>query len=454
MGRSTVSRFHRRGNYTIVAVASIPLTFGFMAFGLDLSYLYMADIQAGHVADAASHAAFVTYRSSGGNEELGRIAAEFIVEKNQVGFSAATVESIKFGGWNPVEGGFSTEVGWVNAVEVELSRAGENRIPLFIAPILGIESRDIYADATTAGRTREIMVVQDITGSFLGDIDSAREANLDFLDYLIDNPYPFDRYGMSVFAGTRVDPVWLPAVEIHGEEGQLLGKVDSLGPCNCVGGEDDEIDAWCTLAGYGGMDLQPQMPGCWECSNEVLGLEDGDDWVGREDIVADMGGERDDDGDDEDGDDARGDAFAVDIGGLDRWKGALDYKSRGECGLEERSWGTNPGAGIDQAIEELGDVGHDASFQAVVLITDGLPEGDDVDGLYDAAEDAVDYAWYSEGVHVWIIGYQNGAAGGGAWDWLAGLARGQGNGYLTPDAEDLDDIMVEIATSMPLTLVQ
>jgi hypothetical protein len=437
MALDHLARRARRGNYTIVAVASIPLTFGFMAFGLDLSYLYMADIQAGHVADAASHAAFVTYRASGGDEAMGRLAAEFIVENNQVGFSPATVESITFGGWNPVEGGFSTEVGWVNAVEVELSRAGENRVPLFIAPILGIEGRDIYANATTAGRTREIMVVQDITGSFLGDIGSARDANLDFLDYLFDHPYPFDRYGMSVFAGTRVDPVWLPAVEIYGAEGAIFGKVETLGPCNCVGGEEDDIEAWCALAGYGGMDLQPQMPGCWECSNEVLDLE-GDEWLEKKALKAE------------------GKELKDDLKGMDkdRWKFELDYKMRGECELEERSWGTNPGAGIDQAIEELGDVGHDASFQAVVLITDGLPEGDDADALYDAAEDAVDYAWYSEGVHVWIIGYQNGASGEGAWDWLANLARGQGNGYLTPDADDLDDIMVEIATSMPLTLVQ
>jgi hypothetical protein len=411
--RRSVCRRNRRGNYSILAVVTIPLTFGFMALGLDISYLYMADIHAGHVADAASHAAFVAYRASGGNESIGLLAAEYIVDKNQVAFSPADIESITFGGWDPDDGSYSTALPWVNAAHVELSRAGDNRIPLFIAPILGYEGRDIYAEATTAGRTREIMVVQDITGSFIGDIGSARDANLDFLDYLIDNPFPFDRYGMSVFVGTPVDPVWLPSTVIHNNEGPLLAKVDSLGPCNCVGAPE----GWCAAFGYGGDDMNPQMQGCWECTSESLGLED--DWWQAD--------------------------------GASAWY--VDYSLRGECASEDRTWGTNPGAGLTQGIDELIAVGSPASFQALVMITDGLPEGDDTETLYSEAEDAADFAWYSEGIHIWIVGYQNGAAGAEAWEWVRGLARGQGQGYLTPDAEDLDNIMIEIATSMPLTLV-
>jgi uncharacterized membrane protein len=63
----------------------VPVVFGFMALGLDVSYVQLSQTQARHVADAASHAAFVAWRASdspGIALENAWAAAEYIVEEN------------------------------------------------------------------------------------------------------------------------------------------------------------------------------------------------------------------------------------------------------------------------------------------------------------------------------------------------------------------------------------
>ena len=42
-------RHHRRGNYSLFMGVLVPVVFGFMALGLDISYVQLSQTQAQHV---------------------------------------------------------------------------------------------------------------------------------------------------------------------------------------------------------------------------------------------------------------------------------------------------------------------------------------------------------------------------------------------------------------------
>jgi hypothetical protein len=50
-----------------------------------------------------------------------------------------------------------------------------------------------------------------------------------------------------------------------------------------------------------------------------------------------------------------------------------------------------------------------------------------------------------------VVGFNE---GGDDFRFLETLPRGQGTFYETPDPDELTDIMIEIAASIPVTLVQ
>ncbi len=380
----------------------VPVVFGFMALGLDVSYVQLANTQAQHVADAASHAAFVTYRSSpsGIAYEEAFAAAQFVVDSNPVGFGTATLDHVYIGGWDPDLRVFDNDSEFENAARVELSRVGGNSVELFMAPVLRKSAPPLFGDAITAGRTREIMIAQDVTGSYAEDIGSARDANIAFLEYMIENPYPGDMVGMTAFVGGVDVDAWDPLDFVEGSEAETYARWSTLDTCNCTTStwEDDDCAAdypdWRSVAKsehgecwewycdtfYGNIDEHPQMPDCFE--------------VGAQ---------------------------------------------------------TAPGPGIDQAVDQLLLVGNPASFQAVIVNHDGLPCcADDTAERTAATVAAVERAW-DNGIHVWVVGFNE---DGGDFSFLSTLPRGQGKFYETPDATQLTDIMIEIASSIPVTLVQ
>ena len=57
-------RTQRRGNYSMMMGFSVVGLMGMGALGVDIAYLAASQDQAQSVADAASHAALLTYRST------------------------------------------------------------------------------------------------------------------------------------------------------------------------------------------------------------------------------------------------------------------------------------------------------------------------------------------------------------------------------------------------------
>jgi len=112
---------------------------------------------------------------------------------------------------------------------------------------------------------------------------------------------------------------------------------------------------------------------------------------------------------------------------------------------------TAQGPGIDQCVAELRKRGNPTSFQAVIVVSDGLPCcGHLTSGRKRDAHRAADNAW-RQGVHVWSVAYMN---GGGDFRFLQSLVRGYGTAYETPDPSELEGIMVDIAQSIPIVLVE
>ncbi|MFT4625012.1 MAG: Flp pilus assembly protein TadG [Myxococcota bacterium] len=393
-------RQNRRGNYSLFMGVLIPVVFGFMALGLDISYVQLAQTQAQHVADAASHAAFVAWRASDDDVayENAWAAAQYIVDSNSVGFGTADLDNVEIGGWDPEARDFSAARDYRNAARVQLSRAGGNSIELMMAPVIDKEAPDLFGSAVTAGRTREIMIAQDITGSYADDIDSARAANLAFLDYMIENPYPGDMIGMTVFVGGVEDVPWDPIDYIAGNEAEIYTRWAILESCNCAPLAWSNDDC---LASYDGVWDADLFDECWEwfCEEYYLNVDEQPHMP---------------------------DCHAV--------------------GTQ-----TSPGPGIEQAVDQLVSIGNPTSFQAIIVNHDGVPCCGDVTAERTAATvAAVDRAW-ENGIHVWVVGFNE---AGADFSFLDSLPRGQGTFYETPDPDDLTGIMIEIAASIPVTLVQ
>ncbi len=202
------SRQRRRGNYTMTMGVLMPILIGFGALSVDISYINMARTQSQNVADAASHAALVAYRSTN-DEDIALDTAEFVISRNLVGNQPATLDALELGEWDFDDRSFDPTSSYINAAAARVSRTESNgdALGLFFAPLLGHSTADVRAAGTAAGRTRQVMLVTDVSGSFAGDIDSAREATTAFLDYMRDNPFPGDLLGHAVFAGRKTFPL-------------------------------------------------------------------------------------------------------------------------------------------------------------------------------------------------------------------------------------------------------
>ncbi len=236
---------------------------GFAAFAVDIGLITMSELQAQATADAASHAALVMFRETHdyGMDPApaiaaGTAAAQWIIDHNDVGLGIANIDAgyPEFGEYD-----FNTHLflpgipdnGGANAVRVQVSRMDDNAVDLLLAPLLGVTSHDVDAEAVTAQQRRAMLLVQDMSCSMMdgsapapggpgsGAIHDAREANRVFLDYLNDRPIDGDMLGIAVFAQhggredgtptqTRTDTPWAELREIENHYAYLNAKIDGI----------------------------------------------------------------------------------------------------------------------------------------------------------------------------------------------------------------------------------
>jgi hypothetical protein len=322
-------------------------------------------------------------------------AAEYMLSQNYVGGAPAQLAYLKYGTWN--EGIFVDDQPEINAVEAHVARKSGNAVPLLFAGFLGYSVQEVESWSVTAGHPRQVMMVQDITGSFRDDIDNARVADLAFLDYLLTHPYPEDMIGMSTFVGGVEATAWSPLEYTSVGGASVYTHWEQLDWCNC---HEDALQAY-----YGN-------PEDW-CTGSLCPVPSWQEYCN-----------------------VYGEGHNMRPAMVDCWSVGIN---------------TAPGPGIDQAVDELLAVGDPKAFRAIILVSDGLPCcGENTLPREVAAVVAADRAW-SHGIHVWSVVFNS---GGGDFEFLQSLTRGMGRAYETPNSEQLEVILLEIAASIPVLTVQ
>jgi hypothetical protein len=205
-------RVSRRGNYAILFVLMIPVILGFGALAVDISFMRLVQSQTQDVADAASQAALMVLRRTGGDQAEAEAAANQVVTLNVIGGDAGQLALLEFGEWNadaatPV---FTPNAARPNAVRATVSRSDENAAPLFLARIWEFEAFDTERRATSASRELHAVLSIDITTSWAPtNFANAQTATLRFYDTVAGSYGPDDMFGVNVWLN-RYGYEWMP----------------------------------------------------------------------------------------------------------------------------------------------------------------------------------------------------------------------------------------------------
>lgn len=211
------ARDPQQGTIAIVMALGLTAFLGFAAMGFDLAYIRYARLQLQNATDAASHAALVRLRATG-NITQARAMAISVAAQNKVWGKALVLQDsdVSFGGWDFTTKTFASGVSPSNAVQVTGTRSaltGSNgAVGTTFGRVLGKTGVNLTHNGTAAFRIRSIVVAQDITGSFAGSIDQARNADVTLLDQLKSYNVAADRIGMQLFTGDGTQ--WTPLTTI------------------------------------------------------------------------------------------------------------------------------------------------------------------------------------------------------------------------------------------------
>lgn len=390
-------RTPRQGNVAIIMALSMTVIMLFAALAIDVSYMRTTEFELHNAADAAAHAALVDMRL-GFSEADATDRALQIAARNTAAGTAVTVDpvDVEFGQWDYSLKAFSPGLEPPNSVRVTANRLNgslDGPINLLIGPFVGRPTAQATASATGAYRSRDIVIVQDITGSFKEEMDDAAAADVAFLKYMNDHAIPNDQIGMVVFAGTAT--VFSSLTDISTGYESLLTKWEGDGKSNYDNSKTSGIT------------------NCYQRSRTS----------------------------------SSGIASAPFHG---VWMGL-------EC--QAGGGGTLQASGINKAIELLEATGKPDNLPVIVLVSDGKPQCAYSSSACDLARaeqgTAAANTAGEKGVSIYTVSFNedNDAA---QEAYLASLSKGYGKGHEkdTPNSEDLAELLRDIASSIPVALVQ
>lgn len=238
--QSRFSRFRhdQKGAVAAMAAVSLVVILGFGAFAIDMSYAYATRNMLQVTAEAAALA---------GAPELPDQAAvvakalEYVEENMPAANHGTVLESsdIVLGHWDPINEIWSPNVTPFNAVEVTTRRSTENdnRLNLFLSPILGLGFLDMETSAVAYARNPtawDVALVQDVTASFVEEIGDARDADQALLS-CVSNHFVDAKMGLTAFTGTShiltpMLPVGLP--DNFANNVAMSDAIDNLNSCS------------------------------------------------------------------------------------------------------------------------------------------------------------------------------------------------------------------------------
>ncbi len=188
--------------------ASLVVLLGFAALTIDVGYIYAVRADLQNTADAASLAAASAL--PGDPVEARRRALEYVGRQYNMARPDVRDSDVVLGRWDKdaekfivLNGSdeFSADAARVTA---QMSEERNNPLGLFIAGIFGKQHTDVSASATATFGTGEpwnVVIVQDVTGSFRNEIDEAKLANQALLDCIHDHTSGDSLVGLVAFTG-------------------------------------------------------------------------------------------------------------------------------------------------------------------------------------------------------------------------------------------------------------
>lgn len=478
-------RRSRRGNYLVPAAFAFPVVFGFSALAIDNARVVNAQMELEASSDAVAHAALVSIRNGALGETAEGQLQQFFGE-NQIDGRTVVERNmdVEPGHWNFVTKTFTPytwdDIGYapVNAVRAAGSRQGSaDALPMYLSPFMGVEMMDIqtHQASIAAYQTTDLMVVLDVTASFVREMAQAKEASLAMLHYMNQNNIEGSRIGMVTFTGGAevMSTLYDPVAEFETIYSKWEGTEDT---------PPDLPDTYCSKD----LDsLGEWIVGSWNCHGPSF-VNDGSSGTANDPVpvqntdfkvkrgiapcsVREWAPESD-------GYDPYGNIFKRYGGNMGQHK----YKSEDvvPCGIG--GGGTNPGAGLDAALDEMLVYGGDSSHWEMMLITDGEPYYDNnfnehtyprwdmqghsqnKEGIKSFTKAMADEAC-SKRIDVNAIFYSEDAQSNsgqpysvfGEWlDENVVCDRPGSHFAETVDIERLDDLMKEIVSTLPIILVQ
>jgi len=207
---------------------------GMSAVAIDLSYLAVTKNELQNAADAASLAAISALKSGQSRKEA-IAAAQAVAARN-----AATGESVQlavsditFGSYDADTDAFDKETfnnaGAVRVTARRSSDAPGGPVGLFFAGIWGQNSADLAAEAIAAMRKRDLVIVQDVTFSFLEEIEDAKVADAALVNQISKQALAGDRVGLITFNEAATKDLALTS--IADEKQTVLNAVKKIKAC-------------------------------------------------------------------------------------------------------------------------------------------------------------------------------------------------------------------------------
>ncbi len=391
----------RRGSVTPVMALTLLILLTFAGLAIDWTYVRTTEFELKNATDAAAHAALVELRRSGDQGRARVLAKELAVMNTAGGLPVHLADDgVEFGEWDYETGTFIAGSAVQNGVRVTAERTEgsiDGPISLFVGPLFGHSASAAAETAVGAYRSRDIMVSIDISTSMIEEMDDAVKALVEFASAMQSRSLPNDRVGLNVFKTSATTISNLTAVD--GNIGTLKTAWQGDGKSNRDKAKSSGVTncyiTYCKKAtsGCGGKDYA--LKGAWMPKCESWG-QDGN------------------------------------------WSGS------------------NQGAGLLAASQTLVNNDTFHNTQAIIFISDGRPTCPAGSACVKArtqyAVDMADAAW-DEGINVFTISL-NATASPTQSAFMASLVRGYGEAYETTSSKDLEEMLLDIETNIPIALVE
>lgn len=385
----------RRGSYAIIFAVTFSILLGFAAIAIDSSYMRLVQLQAQNAADAGAHGAMVQLRLDGDEDNARAVAAE-LVEANVLAGQTAYVDpsDIVFGAWDYEDETFDDSATYTNAVRVNVAKAasGPNGdLDLMLGGIYhGPAATDVTANDETISALRFREVL--IVQDVTPSFASEIDEARDATLAFLDYMYDNSFPGDSIGMVTFVGgaEVWTELSYVEDDYTSIASQWSTMDWCNRY--------YWPYTVYWGGSyaHYAPQMMNC-------------------------------------------------------------------NVGSAPAQWyydsGTHQGAGLEAAMDIFLDdsISNPSALKTIVLVSDGKPQCVPSQTACDAARAAEGLDWADEaadnGVSIFSVSF-NDTYNATQSAYMESLIRGYGTFYETPDESELPEILVEIASKIPIALVQ